>query len=129
VRTFKGFLSDIIKKPPLLFPLVGLFHVLWLLWTIWDDRHEPFPDMAWLQLLWLAAYTFFWLAVCDLRKWGLYGYIFLAVVNTLLFLAARKGAIRVDYTSNMLWVDLLFGIFLLYYYKMFDPPPPADEEL
>ncbi len=42
-ETCKVFLTDIIKKPPILFPLVGLFHILLLLWTIWGDHHEPFP--------------------------------------------------------------------------------------
>jgi hypothetical protein len=122
MRSAKQFLSDIIKKPPMLFPLVGLFHVLWLLWVLWGAHDEPFPNIVWLQVLWMTVYTFLWLAICDLRKWALYCYVFLAVLNTLLFLAARKGMISPDYYSDILWVDLLFSIFLLYYFKKFDEP-------
>jgi len=50
MRSFKETINDIIRKPPMLFPLVALFHVLWLLFTIWDDRNEPFPGIVWLEV-------------------------------------------------------------------------------
>lgn len=119
MRTSKEFLSDIIRKPPMLFPLVGLFHILWLLWTIWDDRHVPFPGIEWLQVLWIMAYTFFWLAACDMRKWGAFGYIVLTILDTSLYLAARNHKVSELYMSNLFLIDGLFSFFLLFYYKRF----------
>ena len=116
MRSLKEFTIDIVRKPPILFPLVGLFHVLWLLWTIWDDRGEPI-DIAWLQILWLAGYTFFWIAACDLRRWGAIGYFVLSLADVSLYLAARNHKIDQVYISNLFLLDCLFSFFLLVYYK------------
>jgi hypothetical protein len=120
LRNTKEIIKDIVRKPPMLFPLVALFHVLWFAWTIWDDRHEPFPDMAWLQVLWLAGYTIFWLAACDLRKWGALGYIMLTILDSSIFLAVRYHKLPFEYISNLCLIDGLFSFFLLFYYKRFN---------
>ena len=117
MRSLKQLTTDLIKKPPILFPLVGLFHILWLLWTIWDDRSVPFPSIAWLEVVWMAGYITFWLAICDMRKWGALGYILLTIVNTSLYLAIRQHKIPQDYMSNMFELDALFSFFALFYYK------------
>ena len=119
MRSFREFIVDIAKKPPILFPLVALFHILWLLMAVWSCHNEPFPSFPWLDVLWLTAYSVFWIAACDMRKWGALGYIFLMMIDTLLFLAIRNGKLPVEYKSSMLFVDALFSIPLLYYYKRF----------
>ena len=119
MRDIKAVFIDIIKKPPMLFPLVGLVHVLWLVWTIWDDRSAPFPGIEWLQVLWMAAYTVFWIAACDLRKWGALGYIVLTLINASLYLAIRNGHLSIMYMSNIFLIDGLFSVFLVFYYRKF----------
>jgi hypothetical protein len=103
----------------MLFPLVGLFHVLWLLWTIWDDRYTPFLGIEWLQVLWIMGFTAFWTAACDLRKWGALGYIFLTLLDAALYLGVRNNMFPELYISNMFLLDGLFSFFLLFYYKKF----------
>ncbi len=104
----------------MLFPLVALFHILLLLWTSWSDRTSPFPGMEWLEVLWMAGYTFFWLAVCDLRKWGLFGYVLITFADILLFLAVRnKWISATDCYSNLRGIDAIFSVILLFFYKRF----------
>ncbi len=119
MRSFKELVIDMVRRPPILFPAVGLFHVLWLLWTIWDDRSLHFPGIEWLQVLWLAGYTLFWLAACDFRKWGATGYIILTLINASIYLAVRNSKLSVLYMSNMFLLDGLFSVFLVFYYKRF----------
>ena len=119
MRTVKEFTVDIVRKPPISFPLIGLFHLLWLFGTIWSDRHEPFPDVVWLEELWMAGYTFFWIVACDLRKWGAIGYIAITVLNASLYLGGRYGKVPRDYVSDMFLIDILFSGFLVFYYKKF----------
>jgi hypothetical protein len=119
MRSLKELVTDLVKKPPMLFPLVGLFHILWLLWTFWTCHDEPFPDLIWLELAWAIGYTAFWLAACDMRKWGAIGYILLTLLNVSLYMAVRNGQISRDYLSNMFLLDGLFSVFLLYYFKRF----------
>ena len=119
MRSSKEFLSDIVRKPPILFPLVGLFHVLLLIWLIVSDKGVPFPGIVWLGPLWMLGYTVFWIAACDMRRWGALGYILLTLLNATIYLAARNKMINRDYLSDMFLVDGLFSVFLLFYYKRF----------
>jgi len=120
MRSFREFVIDIVKKPPVLFPLVGLFHVLLLARTIWDDRHVPVTDIAWVEVLWMTAYTMFWLAACDMRKWGALAYMLLTATDACVYLAVRNHLLPIDAISNMFLIDALFSVFLLYYYKRFN---------
>jgi hypothetical protein len=119
LRDLKTFFTDIVKKPPILFPLVGLFHILMLGWVIWDDRFLSFPGIEWLQVLWLVGYTVCWIAICDLRKWGAIGYIALTAVNVALQFAVRSGKVSWIYTSNLELIDVFLCLFLFLYYKLF----------
>lgn len=117
MRNFKELIADLVKKPPILFPMVGGFHLLWLVWTFITDIGMPFPDLIWLEVLWMAAYTFFWLAVCDMKRWAAVGYITVTLLNACVYLAVYNGKLSRDYMSNMFLMDGLFSVVLLYYYK------------
>src|SRR4051812_28888626 len=100
MRSFRELVIDVVKRPPILFPLVGLAHILWLLWTIWNDRYVPFGGIEWLQVLWLLGYTVCWLAASDMRKWGALGYMLLTLLNIILFLTVKNFNDRELYMSN-----------------------------
>ncbi len=110
---------DLVKKPPMLFPLVGLFHVVLTLYIIWSDHYLPFPGIEWLGALWLLAYTVFWIAACDLRRWGALGYICLTIVDAAVYLAIYNHKLNQIYESPMLVIAALFSVFLLFYFKKF----------
>ena len=118
MRSFKEFIADVVKKPPMLFPLVALGHILWLLWLTWNDRFVPL-GIEWLQVLWMAGYTFFWIAASDMRKWGALGYMFLTMINIIIFLTAKSVYTRDVYMSSLFLIDGLFSFFLVFYYKKF----------
>jgi len=119
LRSVKEFVTDIVRKPPILFPLVALAHVVWLLWTIWNDRSAPFGGIEWLQVLWLLGYTICWITASDFRKWGAIGYMLLTMVNITLFLTVKNYTNRDLYMSNMFLLDGVFSFFLLFYFKRF----------
>jgi len=116
MRSFKEFLNDIVRKPPLLFPLVALFHVLWLLWTIWDDRKEPM-DIAWLQVVWLAVFVFLWIEISDLRKWAAIAYFIFTLLDVSLALAAKTNIAYFFYPCNLVGFDVLFSVLILIFYR------------
>jgi hypothetical protein len=120
MRSFKEFFSDVIRKPPMLFPFIGLFHVLWLGRTLWSLRHEPF-DVAWLQVAWMSAYTVCWIGICDLRRWAQWGYLALTLLNAILFLSLKSIYNKDVYTSSIFLIDALFSFFILFYYKRLSP--------
>jgi len=121
LRNFKELIKDLALKPPIFFPFVGLFHLLWLVWTIWDDRYVHFPGIEWLQVLWLVGYTAFWLVACDLRKWGAAGYFLMTLLDVGLNFAAKRNMVSELYVSNLFLADIIFSLLLLFYYREFFP--------
>ncbi len=117
MRNLGEYLRDVFRKPPMVFPLVGLFHIFGLVWVIWSDRKVPFPDVVWLQVLWVAAYTVFWLWACGLKRIGATAYIMLAVVDLIIYLAARNKLVSETFISLLFPVDVLFSLVLLYYFN------------
>ena len=128
MRNFKQVITDLIKKPPMLFPFIALAHLLWLVWTIWNNTSVPVGGVEWLQVLWLLVYTICWLAACDLRKWGAIGYMLLTMTNVVIFLTARTVYARDVYMSSIFLIDVMFCFFLLLYYKRFGNNQTATDE-
>jgi len=117
VRDIKTFVRDLIKKPPQLFPLVALFHIAMLIYTVWNDISGSYE---WIQILWVLGYTFFWLFICDMRKWAAIGYLILTVTDVILRFTLKSPTSLDLYVSDMFILDVLFSFFVLFYYKRFD---------
>lgn len=117
-RGFKGFITDVARKPPIIMPLVAVAHVLGLMWIIFHTNAGNI-EMQWLQIVWMVAYTASWIAACDLRKWGAFSYIVLTLVNVTLYLTVKNFYDRDFYMSNLFLIDGMFSFFLLFYYKQF----------
>jgi hypothetical protein len=118
MRPIKDLIADLVRKPPMLFPFVGLFHILGLMLTLWSMRHEPL-DTAWLSVLWMMAYTISWLAVCDLRRWGAWCYLGLTLLDFMLYFLLHSPNDKRVYVSSIFLIDGLFSFFILVYYKRF----------
>ena len=115
----KGFLKDIIQKPPVLFPLVALAHVVWLLRVIWDLANFPLSRVEWINTVWMLAYTTCWLGSSSLRRWGGIGYILLTIVNIVLSYSLQTMSERTMWVSSIFPFDIVFSFFILVYYKRF----------
>ena len=119
MRQFKTFIIDTATKPPLMFPLVGLFHVLWLIWTIYSSFGETLGKEELISIFWMAGYTIFWLGACNLKRWGALGYMGLTLLNAILFVTLHLSYDKHVYTSPIFLIDGIFSFFLLFFYKRF----------
>ncbi|GAA4459343.1 hypothetical protein GCM10023093_00150 [Nemorincola caseinilytica] len=116
MRSFKTFVTDLVRKPPILLPFVAGAHIAGLVWVaIGTDSAGGL-----IQVAWLVAYTICWLATCDLRRWGVYGYLALTIANTLLYVGLKNVYDRDMYVSNLFLIDILFSFFLVLYFKKFE---------
>jgi len=109
-----------IKKPPVLFPLVALFHIVMLGYSIWNYHTEPFPSIGWVQPLWMLCYTISWIFVCDMKRWAMYVYMGLTTLNLILRVYVTSPTLRSDFTDTLFPLDILFTFFLMVYYKRFE---------
>jgi hypothetical protein len=116
----EAFIKRIWKKPPLLFPLIAVFHFIWLAYSIWNYNSEPFPSVAWVQPLWILAYAVSWLFTCDLKKWAALAYIGLATLNMSLRFILTSPTDLSNFTDTIFPIDVLFCFFLLFYFRKFE---------
>lgn len=110
-----SFVERFIKKPPVVFPLVALFHIGLLVFSIYNASTEPLSSLIWLQPLWMLAYTFAWLFVCDLKRWAAYTYIGVTTLSLLHFLVKNEL-----YHSDLFLVDAIFAMIVMAYIKRFN---------
>ncbi|HTM65187.1 MAG TPA: hypothetical protein VL093_02625 [Flavipsychrobacter sp.] len=113
----KNLLIRISTKPPVIFPFVALFHLLILCYTIWNYKEFPFPSVYWIPVLWLLLYSFFWLFVCDLKRWAALGYLGLTVLNIALHYFLKFESERSVYTPSFLLLYVFFSFFILFYFR------------
>lgn len=114
-----SFLRRIITKPPVLFPLVALFHLLMLIYSIWNFYGFPLFSIYWISTLWVLVYTVTWLFVCDLKRWAMSVYTGLSALSVVLqYFISNKSDLQL-YTPSFYVIYLLFTFFILFYYKKF----------
>lgn len=119
MRTTKQFLKDLTNKPPQLFPLVGLFFIFTLCYSVWNVHSAPFPSLEWLQPAWMLAYLVSWLFLCDMRRWAAWLFTGLVLLNLALYLSLTSFDLREIMISAIFPLDILFGFFVLFYYKRY----------
>lgn len=111
----------LVRKPPVLFPLVALFHLVMLVMTLWQfggqgvlmSREGIIAGSVWL------LYTVLWLFICDMKKWAAIGYIALSLAGLCgQFLTAKDGLLY-ELGTVLFPFDLLMIVFLMFYYKRF----------
>jgi hypothetical protein len=118
LRDIKVFFSDIFRKPPILFPLVAIFHVVCLVVSLISLIQQP-GSATGLEVAWMLGYTLFWVGVADLRKWGALGYIGTTVVSIVVWYMAYAHGHRALDGSPIFIIDILFCFFIMFYFKRF----------
>lgn len=115
----ESFLKRIVTKPPVLFPLVALFHLLMLAYSAWSYAEFPFPSVYWIPVLWLLLYFLSWFFVCDFRRWAAFSYIGLTILNIVLHYTLKFESEIAIYTPPFLLVYVVFSVFVLVYFRRF----------
>ncbi len=107
-----------ITKPPVLFPLVALFHLVLLLWTIYSAIQQPGSSTE-ISVAWMLGYSLMWFGAADMRKWGAMGYVGVTVVSIILYFNIHDKSSWLTYASPIFILDILFCFFIMFYFKRF----------
>jgi hypothetical protein len=118
LRDIKVFISDIFRKPPILFPLVAVFHVVWFFICLLSLVQQP-GTSTYVGMLWMLVYSIFWIGVADQRKWAAMGYIGITVVDIIIWYMAYAHGTTSPYQSPLFLIDILFSFFIMFYFKRF----------
>lgn len=113
-----GFLIRMWRKPPVIFPLLAVFHLAITLHACWlYIEGGGFDIISWMHPLSLGCYTVAWFFLCDLRKWAAYVYIGLTSLNLLLQNLTPPFSTAHAFAGSLFPADLIFTFFILVYYK------------
>lgn len=116
-----SFFKRVWQKPPVLFPLVALFHIAVSLYLLWDAIADPVSTLFIVQPVLMLIYTVVWIFVCDMKRWAALAYIGLVALNLVfLFLVPGDGMLKTYFTTSLFPSDVLFTFFVLFYYKRFE---------
>lgn len=108
------------RKPPVIFPWIGLFHVGMLLYLVGNTITDPVYGWILMQPVLMLLYTIFWLYSCDLKKWAALSYMGLTTLNLLVrFLVTDKIFLN-NFTDTIFPADMMFTFFVMYYFKKFE---------
>lgn len=117
----KPFFVRIFKDPPVLFPLVMLFHLFLLLYAAaqFIGQGVLWTEAGIIDTAWHLVYFSCWLFVCDMRKWAATGYMIFTAINLLLQFALKHQPVWHDAGITLFPIDVLMTAFLIFYYKRF----------
>jgi hypothetical protein len=109
-----------LKSLPILFPMVGAFHVVMLIITTAGFLMEGSLDTAITVgscIEWLL-YSAFWVAVClQQRRWAAIAYIGLTAINLALQFLTPPASYWPEIGGTLFPFDVLMCFFLLFFYK------------
>lgn len=117
MTTLKKFWNTYVAEPPILFPMISLGHLLFLLWCIKDFIVEPHGPVQYVNVLWMLAYTTFWLGANAMKKWAAIGYIITTIINIMVYFAIDDILTKNGYVSSIFLIDAVLSFGLLWYFK------------
>lgn len=106
------------REAPVVFPMLGIFHVIMFLFQLWLTSSEPFPDIIWLQPLWSLLFMLAFIGVWLMKKVAAYAYLILTTINVLIYFFTDIFS-RDLYISAMWFLAILFCFPVLVYFKRF----------
>lgn len=117
----QGFLYRFFRRPPVLFPLIALFHLGLTISEAFNYIGNNDVYMAyWLIPAVLLLYTVFWSGATLYRKWAAVAYVLLTVANVSLHFFAPPSVYK-QALGDILFipvpVNLVFAFLLLFFFR------------
>lgn len=110
----------ILQKPPVAFPLIALFHFVYTGYLVYDNITEWVGAAMLVQPLYMLLYAIAWLFICDFRKWAVYAYTGLTMLNLALRYLLVSDVDKAYYTDVIFPADIVFSMLVFIYFKRFD---------
>jgi len=115
-----SFFKNLLQKSPIAFPWIALFHFVMIIMSVWSALMTPLLSEGWIQPVWAILFSFFWVFVCDLKKWAAYAYIFLTTLSLLLRFYLLSPSNAIIYSFCFYEIIILFSFFILFYFKRYE---------
>lgn len=113
--TFKKLLT----KPPILFPLAALFHIIISLSAIITLYPTPLGQRDWLRPLGMVAFTVLSVLLCTMRKWTAMAYVALSILSLALLYFSKVDSPEFIFGNSFFPFNIILSFFILLLFKRF----------
>lgn len=115
----ESFLKKLISRPPILFPLAALFHILMTGMAIVSLSPTPLDQRDWLRPLAMLLFSFLSVALCLMRKWAAIAYTSLSMLClAMLYFGGDDTPVRI-FGSAFFPFSLILSLFILLLFRRF----------
>lgn len=119
-----SFVYRLLRRPPVIFPLVALFLSALTALEAYQWLGDPSVfRIYWFRPLILLAYTISWVGACLFKKWGAISFLALSVANVCLYLLTQDNIYKQafgDILFSPIPMNLFLSFLLLFYFKRMD---------
>jgi hypothetical protein len=113
--SFKQFFT----KPPILFPLAALFHIIISLSAIVSLYPTPITQIDWARPIGMLIFSLSSITLCSMRKWSAIGYVSISIVSFALIYFSKPDTIGHFLGDSFLPFNLILSFFILLLFKKF----------
>jgi hypothetical protein len=115
----ESFLKKLISRPPILFPLAALFHLLITASAVISLYPIPLNQRDWLRPLAMLLFTALSLALCFMRKWAAMSYTGLSILClAMLYFGGDDTPVQI-FGRSAFPFNLILSFFILLLFKRF----------
>ncbi|GAA4449240.1 hypothetical protein [Rurimicrobium arvi] len=112
-------LKTFFTKPPILFPLAALFHLVLFIAAVVTLYPTPLSQRDWLAPLASLSFTIAAFLICTMRKWTAMSYVGLSIAClALMYFGGYDSPARI-FGQALFPLNLILSFFILLLYKRF----------
>lgn len=116
----KSSFKQFITKPPVLFPLAALFHIIITISAIVSLYGIPLTQRDWLRPLSMILFTICSVGLCSMRKWTAIIYVVLSIACLALIYFTPLDTPQHIFGDGFFPFNLILSLFILLLFKRFE---------
>jgi hypothetical protein len=115
----KPLIKNLITKPPILFPLAALFHLIFTLYAIASLYPTPLTQRDWLRPLAMLIFTVMSIGLCSMKKWIAISYVSLSIICLAFIYTAPFDSPLWIFGDSFFPFNVMLSFFILLLFKKF----------
>lgn len=113
--SFKQFIS----KPPILFPLAALFHIIISLSAIITLYPTPLSQRDWLRPLGMVIFSALSVWLCTMRKRSAMAYVSFSIISLGIIYLTQRDSPEFIFGNSFFPFNIILSFFILLLFKRF----------
>lgn len=114
-----SFIKKLLTKPPILFPLAALFHIIISISAIITLYPTPFSQRDWLRPLGMIVFSILSIFLCTMHKWSAISYVALSIISLALLYFCKGDSPEFIFGNSFFPFNLILSFFILLLFKRF----------